>query len=233
MRCDSEVPADRPAQAETCPAATARLALALAVPGLALTAWAAAASNALALRADLALSLLDAGVLCAVWLASRAGGADRRGARRRRRAETIAVLVAALGMTVSMLVVAFFAIQRLLAGGVPPQGDGIALGMGVNLAYAVVNGLILLRWRRRMRTAPSALARSQICLFSDKLASNLLLGASLALALLLQPWPVARYVDPVAGLLIATATACWTAPVLRDAILSLTSRGRRRPAAVR
>ena len=71
------------------------------------------------------------------------------------------------------------------------------------------------------QAAASTLARAQICLFSDKLSSNLLIAASLATAMIWEGTMIARFIDPVAGLLIATMTARWTIPVVRDTVRSL------------
>lgn len=196
---------------------TAAVALLAGIPCLALTTIAALTSNALTLKADLALTVLDTVVLLAAWHFAarpvREAGLER--------GETIACALAAFSMTLSMAVVAGVALHRMAAGGAMPEGAGVIFGMGLNFAYAAVNLAILLRWRQRHRAAPSALSRSQVCLFCDKLASNLLIALSIAAALALEGWRLAPYIDPLAGLLIAASTARWTLPVLRDAMRGL------------
>lgn len=189
---------------------TAGIAILAGLPGLALTALAAATSTALTLKADLALSVLDMIALVVAW---RLAGSPVPGGR----AETIACAFVALTMTVSMAVVAAVAIWRIAAGGMAPQGPGAPLGMALNLAYAAVNGWILIHWRRRHRAAPSPLSRSQVCLFADKLCSNLLIGGSIAAAMALDGHALALHLDPVAGLLVAAASARWALPVIKDA----------------
>lgn len=196
---------------------TAAVAILAGIPCLALTAVAALTSNALTLKADLALTVLDTIVLVTVWhFAARPSRGSGIG-----RGETIACALAAFSMTLSMMVVAGVALHRIAAGGMAPEGAGLVFGMGLNFAFAAVNLTILLRWRRRHRAAPSALSRSQVCLFSDKLASNLLIALSIAAALAFEGRAFAPYIDPVAGLLIAASTARWTLPVLRDALRGL------------
>jgi len=223
---DVQSPPKREARAER----TACIAVLAGVPGLLLTAIATASSTSLTIGADLVLTLLDMLVLVTAWaLASRAGRAGAMSPPIEPvMAETLACALAALCMSLSMAVVAWIAFQRIMAGGVAPHGPGVVLGMAVNFGYAAVNLWILRRWRERGRNASSPLVRSQICLFSDKLASNLLIALSLAAALVLEGTLVARFIDPVAGLLIASATARWTAPVIRDAARSLRAGLRRR-----
>ncbi|PDQ17625.1 hypothetical protein CN311_29095 [Mesorhizobium sanjuanii] len=206
-------------------ARTARLAVLAGTPGLLLIAYAAATSTSLTIRADLALTLMDMLVLVSVLFV--AGGSKKLGKRRAAMAETLVNALAAFGMCLSMAVVASVAIQRIAAGGVEPHGSGVVLAMGLNGAYAVVNFWILRRWKARNVAAASALARAQICLFSDKLSSNLLIAASLATAMIWHGTIIARFTDPVAGLLIATMTARWTIPVVRDAVRSLRRQFRR------
>lgn len=206
---------------------TARLAVLAGTPGLLLTAYAAATSTSLTIRADLALTLMDMLVLVVVAVVA-GGRKSGMGRRRAALAETLANALAASGMCLSMAVVAGIAVQRITAGGVEPHGSGVVLAMNLNLVYAAVNFWILRRWKARNALAASALARAQICLFSDKLSSNLLIAASLATAMVWEGTVIARFVDPVAGLLIATATARWTIPVVRDTARSLRREVRKR-----
>ncbi|TIO08297.1 cation transporter [Mesorhizobium sp.] len=218
---------DRP-NGEVTAARTARLAVLAGTPGLLLTAYAAATSTSLTIRADLALTLMDMLVLVTVAIVT--GGRKNDGAGRKRQAalaETLANAFAALGMCLSMAVVASIAIQRIAAGGVEPHGPGVVLAMSLNVVYAAINFWILRRWKARNRLAASALARAQICLFSDKLSSNLLIAASLATAMIWEGTMIARFIDPVSGLLIATMTARWTIPVVRDTVRSLRREFRR------
>ena len=207
-------------------ARTARCALLAAAPGLVLTAIAAASSTSLTMRADLALTLLDTIALASAWVL-----AERRhrlpGDGSSHAGETIAGALVALCMTLSMTIVAIVAVQRILAGGMVPQGGGVALGAALNIFYGAVNFWVLSRWRARGRDAPSALVSSQICLFSDKLSSNVLIAAALVATMTLGETALARFIDPVASLLIAAATARWTVPVIRDTVLAVRTALRR------
>ncbi len=213
---------------EATAASTARLAVLASTPGMLLTAYAAATSTSLTIRADLALTLMDMLVLVSVLVVTGSGKKPGIAKRRAALAETLVNALAALAMCLSMTVVAGIAVQRLAAGGVEPHGSGVVLAMNLNLVYAAVNFWILRRWKARNALAASALARAQICLFSDKLSSNLLIAVSLATAMIWQGTILARFIDPVTGLLIATMTARWAIPVVRDAARSLRREIRRR-----
>ncbi|MFI0847993.1 cation transporter [Mesorhizobium sp. IMUNJ 23232] len=206
---------------------TARHALLAAAPGLVLTAIAAASSTSLTIRADLALTFLDMTALVSVWVLAERRHRRSGGSSSHARGETIASALVALCMTLSMTIVAIVAVQRIMAGGMVPQGGGVMLGAALNVVYGVMNFWILRRWRARGRDAPSALVRSQICLFSDKLSSNVLIAAALVATITLGDTALARFIDPVASLLIAAATARWAIPVVRETVLAMRTALRR------
>lgn len=213
---------------------TARVAVLAGLPGLSLVTVAALNANSLALGADLVLSLLDMAVLATAWIVARRRRMDAAGnGRAHARAEHFAGTLAAFCMLLSMSVVVWAAATRIMAGGVAPEGAGVVVGMALNGVYAGINGWILCRWRQRLRARPSPFARAQVCLFWDKLSTNLIIATSLALGLVFADAPAVRYVDAVASLLIAAATARWVAPVIRDSLRGLLiarQRRRRRPA---
>jgi Co/Zn/Cd efflux system component len=206
-------------------ALTARHALLAAAPGLLLTTIAAASSTSLTIRADLALTFLDMTALVSVWVLAERRHRLPGGTTSHARGETIAGALVALCMTLSMTIVAILAVQRIMAGGMAPEGGGVALGAALNIFYGAVNFWVLSRWRARGRDAASALVRSQICLFSDKLSSNVLISAALLATMTLGDTAPARFIDPAASLLIAAATARWTIPIIRDTLTAM--RGRR------
>lgn len=197
---------------------TARIAVLAGIPGLVLIGLAAMNSNSLALHADLILSFLDMLVLLTVWVIAFRG---RHASGRHpafQRAEHFACTLAACCMILSMAMVAWFAMERLAAGGVAPAGTGVGLGFAVNVVFAVANLLVLRRWRFRYQEERSPFVRSQVCLFWDKLCTNLIVAGSLGIGLCFPDGMLARHVDPVASLLIVAATVRWTVPVLRDVI---------------
>lgn len=212
---------DRRSEAER----TARIAVLAGLPGLSLVTVAAMSANSLALLADLVLSVLDMAVLATAWLVARrrrtSTGAGAGSARAQARAEHLAGTLAAFCMMLSMSVVVWAALSRIGAGGAEPEGPGVIIGMALNGVYALINGWILVRWRRRMKAHPSPFVRAQVCLFWDKLSTNLIISVSLALGIGSAGSPLAYYVDPVAGLLIAAATARWATPVIRDSLRGL------------
>jgi Co/Zn/Cd efflux system component len=200
---------------------TARHALLAAAPGLVLTAIAAASSTSLTIRADLALTFLDMTALIAVWVLAECRHRRPGGETSQARGETIVSALVALCMTLSMTVVAIAAAQRIMAGGMVPQGGGVMLGAALNIFYGAMNLWMLSRWRARGRDAPSALVRSQICLFSDKLSSNVLIAVAMLATMTLGDTAPVRFIDPAASLLIAVTTARWTIPVVHDMATAL------------
>ncbi len=212
---------------------TARLAVIAGLPGLALIVLAALSTDSLALHADLILSVVDMLLLLVVWAVASRTGSGRAEGRRAARAEHLACTLAACCMILSMSVVAWFAAGRIGTGGMAPGGAGAWMGLTLNAIYAVVNLALLRRWRLRYRDERTAFVRSQICLFCDKLCTNLIVTGSLAIALGVPESWLGRHADPIGGLLIAATTARWTAPVVRDALRGMWiawSRRRRRQA---
>lgn len=208
---------------------TARVAVLAGLPGLSLVTVAALSANSLALHADLVLSLLDMAVLLTAWAVARRRNDALTCRRAHARAEHLAGTLAAFCMLLSMSVVVVAAISRILAGGVAPSGTGVVVGLALNGVYAAINLWILSTWRRRLREQPSPFVRAQVCLFWDKISTNLIIATSLALGLVFAGTPLAHYTDPVAGLLIAAATARWVAPVIRDSLRGMwIARTRRR-----
>ncbi|MGF6230096.1 divalent metal cation (Fe/Co/Zn/Cd) transporter [Inquilinus ginsengisoli] len=196
---------------------TARIAVLAALPTLAVTAYAALASNSLTLLADLVLTLLDAAGVLAVWLVARRMGGGNGVAR----LERLAGAVVGGLMLVSFCVVASLAALRIGQGGAVVAGDGVAAGLGINLIYGLVNIAILRRCLAQRKTDPSPLIRSQLRLFIDKVTSNLLMVAALGGALLFGETQIGPFIDPVASLLVAASMAFWSVQILRGSLCGL------------
>src|SRR5687768_14431330 len=106
---------------------TARIAVLAALPTLAVTAYAALASNSLTLLADLVLTLLDAAGVLAVWLVARRRGNGVANLER------LAGAMVGVLMLVSFGVVAGLAALRIGQGGAVVAGGGVAAGLVINL----------------------------------------------------------------------------------------------------
>ena len=223
MRIDDE---PQPARRRACRSAerTAATALAAGLPGLLLTGAAALSANALAIWADLLLTLIDAAALSAVWWTARRG--SRRPDEPPAAAEAHALVFVGLCMALSLALVTLLAMGRLLSGGVALGGPGVGLALVQNMAYALINGWILRRWCGRMRAAPGPFLRSQVRLFSDKLSCNLILAASLGATLTLDDMTLVAAIDAATSVLLVAMSAWWCGPVL-----ALTWRRLVRPAA--
>lgn len=202
---------------------TARIAVISVVPTLSVTAYAALASNSLALFADLLLTILDAACVVAVW------GVARRACLGRTRGldfglgklESLIGATVGVVMIASMLIVTGLAVMRLVQGGGTLSGDGVVVGLVINGVYGLVNGWILLRYLRQRAGDPSPLVRSQIRLFVDKVTSNLLMVAALAGALLFSDTAAGPLIDPVASLLVAASMAFWSIQIIRSSTRDL------------
>jgi divalent metal cation (Fe/Co/Zn/Cd) transporter len=193
---------------------TARIAVLAALPTLAVTTYAALASNSLTLLADLVLTLLDTAGVLAVWLVARRRGCGSGVAR----LEHLAGTAVGVLMLASFCAVAAVAVLRIGQGGTVVAGGGIAAGLAINLIYGLVNLAILRRCLAQRRTDPSPLIRSQLRLFIDKVTSNLLMVAALGGAVLFGETPIGPFIDPVASLLVAASMAFWSIQILRGSV---------------
>lgn len=191
---------------------TARIAVLAALPTLAVTAYAALASNSLTLLADLALTLLDAAGVLAVWLVARRRGSGVA------KLEHLAGAVVGILMLASFCAVAAVAALRIGQGGTVVAGGGIAAGLAINLIYGLVNLAILRRCLAQRRTDPSPLIRSQLRLFIDKVTSNLLMVAALGGAVLFGETHIGPFIDPAVSLLVAASMAFWSIQILRGSV---------------
>jgi divalent metal cation (Fe/Co/Zn/Cd) transporter len=192
---------------------TARIAVLAALPTLAVTAYAALASNSLTLRADLVLTLLDAAGVLAVWLVARRMGGNGVANLERPAGALVGIL-----MLVSSCVVAGFAALRIGQGGAMVAGGGVAAGLVINLIYGLINLGILRRCLAQSKADPSPLLRSQVRLFIDKATSNLLMVAALGAAVLFGETQIGPFIDPAASLLVAASMAFWSIQILRDSV---------------
>lgn len=222
---------DGTARVETGPAAdemtparrrerTARLAVLAVIPTLAITAWSVLESNSLALAADLLLTVLDTACVLVAWIVARRALAERPAGLDygTGKLESLASAVVGVFMVASLCLVVTLAGLRLAQGGAAVAGDGILIGLAINLVYGLVNGGILMRYRAQRRHDPSPLVQSQIRLFIDKVTSNLLMAAALGSAVLFRDTAAGPYIDPVASLLVALSMAFWAVQIIRSSI---------------
>ena len=177
-------------------AALASIAMAVALVGLKL--WAALQTSSTAMLGSLADSGLDLVaslvVLAAVRIAAQPADHDHRFGHGK--AEALASLVQVILITLSALFIGFRAVQRLLAGARTEQAE---LGIGVSIV-AMALTLALIAYQRHVvrRTGSLAIGTDRI-----HYASDLLLNASVILALVLDQYAGLTGADAVFGLLIA------------------------------
>ncbi|HVM22153.1 MAG TPA: cation diffusion facilitator family transporter [Sphingomicrobium sp.] len=182
-------------------ALTRRAALAssaLAVILIGLKAWAALATSSMAMLGSLADSALDlmASLIVLIGVQIAAAPADREHRFGHGKAEALAALAQVIIITISASFIAFRAVQRLIAGA---QTSSAELGIGVSLlAMALTASLVAYQRHVVRRTGSLAIGTDRIHYSSD-----LMLNASVIVALSLDQFAGLAGADALFGLLIA------------------------------
>jgi ferrous-iron efflux pump FieF len=178
-------------------AAIASIAMALVLIGL--KSWAAYRTDSTAMLGSLADSGLDLVasliVLLGVRIAAVPADSDHRFGHGK--AEALAALVQVILITLSAIFIGFRAIQRLLSGAQTAEAE---LGIGVSLV-AIVLTFALITYQRHVVRRTGSLA-----IGTDRLhyASDLMLNASVIVALVLDQFANLTGADALFGLLIAS-----------------------------
>jgi ferrous-iron efflux pump FieF len=177
-------------------AASASIAMAVLLIGL--KSWAAYDTSSMAMLGSLADSSLDLVASLVVLLGVRVAAqpADRDHRFGHGKAEALAALVQVIIISISALFIGFRSIQRLVAGAETSDAE---LGIGVSLV-AILFTLALIAYQRYVvrRTGSVAIATDRL-----HYASDLLLNASVIVALALDQYAGIIGADAVFGLLIA------------------------------
>ena len=187
-------------------AALASISMAVVLVGLKV--WAALQTSSTAMLGSLADSGLDlvasVVVLAAVRIAAQPADHEHRFGHGK--AEALASLVQVILITLSALFIGFRAVQRLLAGAQTEQAE---LGISVSIV-AMALTLVLIAYQRHVIRRTGSLA-----IGTDRLhyASDLMLNASVIVALVLDQFAGLTGADAVFGLLIALwlAFGAWRA----------------------
>jgi ferrous-iron efflux pump FieF len=177
-------------------AASASIAMAVLLIGL--KSWAAYDTSSMAMLGSLADSSLDLVASLVVLLGVRVAAqpADRDHRFGHGKAEALAALEQVIIISISALFIGFRSIQRLVAGAETSDAE---LGIGVSLV-AILFTLALIAYQRYVvrRTGSVAIATDRL-----HYASDLLLNASVIVALALDQYAGIIGADAVFGLLIA------------------------------
>jgi ferrous-iron efflux pump FieF len=177
-------------------AAFASIAMAIFLIGL--KTWAALETSSMAMLGSLADSTLDLVASLVVLLGVRVAAqpADREHRFGHGKAEALAALVQVILITISALFIGFRSVERLLGGAATSAAD---LGIGVSVV-AIVFTFALIGYQRHVirRTGSVAIATDRL-----HYASDLLLNASVIVALVLDQYAGVVGADAVFGLLIA------------------------------
>jgi len=194
-------PANGAAQGEhrsdlTSRAALASIAMAIFLIGL--KTWAALQTSSMAMLGSLADSTLDlvASLVVLAGVRVAAQPADREHRFGHGKAEALAALVQVIIISISALFIGFRSIQRLIQGAETADAE---LGIGVSL-IAILFTIALIAYQRYVirRTGSIAIATDRL-----HYASDLMLNASVIVALALDQYAGVVGSDAVFGLLIA------------------------------
>jgi ferrous-iron efflux pump FieF len=177
-------------------AAFASIAMALFLIGL--KTWAALETSSMAMLGSLADSALDLVASLVVLLGVRVAAlpADREHRFGHGKAEALAALMQVILITISALFIGFRSVERLLGRA---ETSAAELGIGVSLV-AIVFTFALIAYQRHVirRTGSVAIATDRL-----HYASDLMLNASVIVALILDQYARIVGADAVFGLLIA------------------------------
>ena len=172
--------------------------IAMAIVLIGLKAWAAYHTSSMAMLGSLADSTLDLVASMVVLLGVRVAAqpADHEHRFGHGKAEALAALVQVIIITISALFIGFRSIERLIGGAETADAE---LGIGVSLV-AIVFTFALIGYQRHVvrKTASVAIATDRL-----HYASDLLLNASVIVALALDQYAGIVGADAVFGLLIA------------------------------
>ena len=172
--------------------------IAMAIVLIGLKTWAAYSTSSMAMLGSLADSTLDLlasmVVLLGVRVAAQPADTDHRFGHGK--AEALAALVQVIIITISALFIGFRSVQRLVGGAETAAAE---LGIGVSLAAIVFTFALIAYQRSVVRKTGS------VAIATDRLhyASDLMLNASVIVALALDQYGGIVGADAVFGLLIA------------------------------
>ncbi|HET6941141.1 MAG TPA: cation diffusion facilitator family transporter [Sphingomicrobium sp.] len=172
--------------------------IAMATFLIVLKAWAALQTSSMAMLGSLADSTLDLVasivVLLGVRIAAQPADTDHRFGHGK--AEALAALVQVIIITISAFFIGYRSVERLMAGA---QTQDAELGIGVSLV-AILFTIALISYQRYVVRRTGSVAIS-----TDRLhyASDLMLNASVIVALMLDQYAGLAGADAVFGLLIA------------------------------
>ena len=172
--------------------------IAMALFLIVLKAWAALQTSSMAMLGSLADSILDLlasiVVLFGVRIAAQPADTDHRFGHGK--AEALAALVQVIIISISALFIGYRSVERLMAGA---QTQDAELGIGVSLV-AILFTIALISYQRYVVRRTGSVAIS-----TDRLhyASDLMLNASVIVALVLDQYAGLAGADAIFGLLIA------------------------------
>lgn len=182
-------------------------------------------ANSLALWADFAVTLIGFLALFIAWLTLHTIATGRREtfAFGHGGLENVSNLGIAGMMILSFLIIVGIAIWEFV-NLEPATGFGIAMGLVINGAYALINGWVYSRNLILERKNPSPTITAQRRLYGYHVLSNLLMVVTLGLILLYANQRWTYYIDPAVSLILALTLLLSATKTLRSSALNLLDR---------
>ena len=165
--------------------------------GLGLNVISVVLANSLVLVADFFNSLLEFCSVTMSWLTLRRLRRDNRAFFNYGlgKIENLASLMIGMFMLVSVLIMAWLIVHRLLHP-VRLKGFGIWMGIGCTFVFGIINARLWWRSRQHRRLAPSPIVEAQVRLFAVKTISNACMFFNFVLSMAVaRSW--AMYLDPL------------------------------------
>jgi cation diffusion facilitator family transporter len=186
-------------------------------------------ANSLVLVADFFNSLLEFSSVSLSWLALRRLRRDSRAVFNYGlgKIENLASLVIGLFMLISVLIMTFLIIHRLLHP-VHLKGLGIWMGIVCTFVFGIINARLWWRSRHHQRLAPSPVVDAQKRLFAVKTLANTCMFFNFVVSMSVsRPW--AMYLDPLTSCLTLTFMINSGWHLLRHSIHDLLDRSLEEP----
>ncbi|MDO9542549.1 MAG: cation diffusion facilitator family transporter [Kiritimatiellia bacterium] len=172
--------------------------------GLVLNIISVVLANSLVLVADFFNSLLELSSVSLSWFTLRRLRHDNRALFNYGlgKIENLASLMIGLFMLVSVLIMTFLIINRLIHP-VKLKGFGIWLGIGCTFVFGIINARLWWRSWHHQRLAPSPIVDAQKRLFAVKTLSNTCMFFNFVVSVSVS-WPWVMYLDPLTSCITLT-----------------------------
>lgn len=206
-------------------ASTTRLGVLAAILDLAILTTAMVLSHSALLLADMLKTGLEFVAILMSWLCLRrlARGGHHQFEYGMGKLENLSSMAMGLLMVVCVLVIAGNSALHMLSPSTPPR-IGIIIGAGDEALFSAINAWLWLRSRAQARQDNSPLMQAQASMYQAKFIGSVFIFGSLSASLLLGGLPWARFIDPVASLVVAGSMLAMTFGILKGSFQDLMDR---------